>query len=297
MTAIHHLPASSELDVERLAEFISVHRGLCVLTGAGCSTESGIPDYRGPQGTWSRRKPMQYAEFMRSEISRRHYWARNYRGWPVFDSARPNATHYALATLEQRSFVDTLITQNVDPLHRRAGSRRLIELHGQSDRVVCVDCGARSSRLRLQQRMTELNTRWLVSASEVHPDADAEIERELTSTFTVPPCEACSGRLKPDVVFFGENVPPSRVQDAMQALERATALVVAGSSLTVWSGYRFALRASELQKPIAIVNFGQTRADDLATLRVAGRCGDLLSRVTAVLDRETGVPAARDLFP
>ena len=254
-----------------------------MLTGAGCSTESGIPDYRGPRGTWNRRKPMLYSEFIRSESSRRHYWARNYRGWPIFDAALPNPTHTALARLEAGGYAGTLITQNVDSLHRRAGSQNVIELHGQSDRVVCLECGTRSKRLALQERMKAANPEWTAIESAVHPDADVEIDREATSSFEVPPCLDCGGVLKPDVVFFGENVPRARVEAAMAAVSNAPGLLIIGSSLTVWSGYRFALRADELGIPIVVVNVGPTRADALASVRITARCGDLIPRVAATL--------------
>lgn len=283
MSAIESLPAGNSDDLEALHHFIVEYSPLTIITGAGCSTESGIPDYRGPEGTWHRRRPMQYGEFMRSAESRRYYWARNYRGWPLFDSAEPNETHRALATLEELGRVRMLITQNVDPLHRRAGNRRLIELHGQSDRVICVDCGERSPRLTLQRRLREANAEWLIQADRVNPDGDAEIDRSLTEEFVVPPCESCGGTLKPDVVFFGENVPRERVDEAMKAVHSSAGLLVAGSSLAVWSGYRFVRRAHEQNLPIAIVNWGETRADDLATLRIHARCGDVLRRTVEML--------------
>ena len=281
MSVIAELPPITETELEELARFVGRSRRTAVLTGAGCSTESGIPDYRGPEGTWHRRRPMQYGEFVRSEPARRYYWARNYRGWPLFDAASPNVTHHALARLEAMRLLSVVITQNVDPLHRRAGSRNLIELHGQSDRVMCLDCGIRSPRVALQERMTELNRGWLTQAAGVNPDGDAEIDRELTVDFVVPPCESCGGTLKPDVVFFGENVPAGTVNAAMQAVDRSDALLVVGSSLAVWSGFRFARRARERGIPIAILNWGPTRADELADLRIQARCGQALQRLVA----------------
>lgn len=288
MSAIPLLPACTDSDLSALVSLVRANSPVCVLTGAGCSTESGIPDYRGPQGTWNRRRPMLYGEFIRNDESRRHYWARNYRGWPIFDAASPNPAHFALARLEEIGAIRCLISQNVDSLHRRAGSRSVIDLHGQSERVVCVDCGEVSPRYELQERMARLNANWKVTTDALNADADAEISREETRSFNLPECRACGGRLKPDVVFFGENVPKERVRDAMTAVETSGALLVAGSSLTVWSGYRFALRAHELGRPIAIVNCGETRADSLAQLRIDARCGDVLPRLVRSLESSLG---------
>lgn len=285
-------PSASEADLQALQSLVIERAPVAILTGAGCSTESGIPDYRGANGTWNRRRPMQYAEFMRSEASRRHYWARNYLGWPTFDAAQPNSTHVAITSLETLGYCRMVITQNVDALHRRAGSSRLIELHGQSDRVVCTDCGERTPRLALQMRMRELNPHWSHVAAELNPDADAELTREETESFEPPCCERCRGILKPDVVFFGENVPRDRVEAAMRAVEEAGALIVAGSSLTVWSGYRFALRAHEAGLPVAIINVGDTRADRIATLKIEARCGNTLSRLAASLQARKARHAA-----
>src|SRR5229473_5410970 len=192
-----------------LTAFIARSRQLVALTGAGCSTESGIPDYRSPGGAWARHEPIYYHDFVRSEEVRRFYWARSFRGWPRFAAARPNAAHRALAELEGRGRLDFLITQNVDDLHQEAGSRKVVQLHGRNRVVICLDCRSEFSRVDIQHRL-----------------ADSRI----------PDCERCGGILKPDVVFFGEAVPPARVALAMQRIDEADALLVAGSSLTVWSG-------------------------------------------------------------
>lgn len=272
------MQSSSEPD---LAAFVFGSQRLVALTGAGCSTESGIPDYRSPGGAWARHKPIYYSEFVRSEEVRRFYWARSFRGWPRFAAAKPNAAHHALAELEDRGGLHFLITQNVDDLHQEAGSRNLVQLHGRNRAVICLDCRSEFSRAAIQERLAELNPD-VPAASEVPhsdfaPDGDAAVDREVARGFRIAPCQRCGGMLKPAVVFFGESVPAQTVSVAMQRLDEAGALLVAGSSLTVWSGFRFVKRAAERRIPIAIVNIGPTRGDDLATLKIEARCGDALS--------------------
>jgi NAD-dependent SIR2 family protein deacetylase len=222
---------------------------------------------------------MYYSEFIRSAESRRYFWARNYRGWPRFAAAEPNAAHFALAELENRGAVATLITQNVDDLHHRAGQQEIVELHGQSNRVRCLQCHGVVSRLAFQERLSALNESWTASATVFHPDADAEIERQATTSFQVAACEQCDGIMKPDVVFFGESVPREVVERCMEEVIASDLLLVAGSSLAVWSGFRFVKAAHELGKRIVIINAGTTRADELATLKIEADCGDVLSRV------------------
>ena len=267
-----------------LAHFLATSKRLVVLTGAGCSTESGIPDYRSPGGAWTRHKPIYFSAFVRSAEVRQFYWARSYRGWPRFESARPNDAHCALAELESRGRVHQLITQNVDDLHQEAGSRAVVQLHGRNRLVVCLDCGGEIPRAAMQERLAELNAEWLRSApaldgedADFAPDGDAALARELVGGFRVPECHRCGGILKPAVVFFGESVPPEKVAYAMRRVDEADALLVVGSSLTVWSGFRFARRAAERRIPIAIVNIGPTRADDLAALKIEQACGAVLS--------------------
>ncbi|HKO57540.1 MAG TPA: NAD-dependent protein deacetylase [Thermoanaerobaculia bacterium] len=271
-----------------LHEFVVRARRLVVLTGAGCSTESGIPDYRSPGGAWTRHKPIYYSSFVRSAEVRRFYWARSYRGWPRFAAARPNAAHRAIAALEARGKVHQLITQNVDDLHQEAGSRAVVQLHGRNRVVVCLDCRGEFPRAEVQERMEMMNGAWLARArwdvlradeADFAPDGDANVGADVVGGFRVPECERCGGVLKPAVVFFGESVPPEKVRYAMDRVDEADALLVAGSSLTVWSGFRFVKRAAERGVPIAIVNIGPTRADDLASVKVEAKCGEVLSEV------------------
>jgi NAD-dependent SIR2 family protein deacetylase len=280
-------------DLADLAGMIDAARRLVVLTGAGCSTESGIPDYRSPGGAWTRHKPIYYSAFVRSEEVRRFYWARSFRGWTRFSAARPNAAHFALAELESRGTVRQLITQNVDDLHQEAGSCAVIQLHGRNRLVVCLDCRNESPREEMQSRLAELNAEWIARTewdglhadeADFAPDGDAELARDRVAGFEVPACERCGGVLKPAVVFFGETVPPQKVVDAMSSVDDADALLVAGSSLTVWSGFRFVKRAADLGLPIAIVNIGPTRGDELASVRVEEKVGIALPRVIAALD-------------
>jgi NAD-dependent SIR2 family protein deacetylase len=269
-----------------LVEILRSARRAVILTGAGCSTRSGIPDYRSPGGAWTRHKPITYGAFVRSEEVRRFYWARSYRGWPRFAAARPNDAHRALAELEALGRADSLITQNVDDLHQEAGSRRVVQLHGRNRVVVCLDCRMEFARADVQERLGTLNAAWLATApwtrlrgdeADFAPDGDADVAHEAVGGFRVPPCERCGGVLKPAVVFFGETVPPQKVAVAMERVDEADALLVAGSSLTVWSGFRFVKRAASRGIPIAIVNIGPTRGDELATVKVDGECGEVLS--------------------
>ena len=260
----------------RLEDFISAHRRLFVLTGAGCSTGSGIPDYRDEQGAWKRTPPVTYQAFVGDGITRRRYWARSLVGWPRIAQAQPNAAHRALAALEAQGRCSKLLTQNVDGLHQAAGSRAVIDLHGRLDAAVCLGCGASSSRADVQRRLAEANPAWAGLAAGAAPDGDADLEDRDFATFQVPACDACGGMLKPDVVFFGENVPRARVDAAMAGLAQADGMLVVGSSLMVYSGLRFVHAAVRAQIPVAAVNLGRTRADDLLRFRMAAPCGDAL---------------------
>jgi len=250
-----------------------------VLTGAGISTDSGIPDYRDEHGAWKSREPMQYRDFVGSEVNRRRYWARSMAGFPLMSNAQPNAAHHALCALERRGALSLLVTQNVDGLHRRAGSERVIDLHGRLDQVRCLGCGAITARAALQSELALYNPELVGAAATFKPDGDAEIELARYERFELVGCGTCGGVLKPDVVFFGENVPPQRVLEAMAALERSRLLLIVGSSLMVFSGYRFARAATRLGIPIAIVNRGKTRADDVAALKISGGIADVLGRL------------------
>ncbi len=265
-----------------LAAFISSHRRLLVISGAGCSTESGIPDYRDAHGGWKRRPPITGQLFLHDAAARRRYWARSQLGWPHIAEARPNAAHRALATLESRGTVETLVTQNVDGLHQAAGSQGVIDLHGRIDRVVCVACGAHVHRSAFQSQMLALNASWADLRADTAPDGDADIEADFEN-FRVPDCGVCGALLRPDVVFFGENVPRERVESAFAALSRADALLVVGSSLMVYSGYRFAQAAAAAGLPIAAVNLGRTRADALLSLKLEQPAGATLSAALAAL--------------
>ncbi|GEN10113.1 NAD-dependent protein deacetylase, SIR2 family [Myxococcus fulvus] len=277
------VPGAAE-DVEALVSLLRGRRTV-VLTGAGCSTESGIPDYRGP-GTRARaRNPIQHREFLQRPEVRARYWARSLLGWPRFAAARPNAAHQALAALEQAGHVRGLITQNVDRLHHVAGSSRIIELHGALARVRCLDCGAQEARVDLQERLLSLNPDFTHQVLELRPDGDAELSSEALQSFQVPACLRCGGTLKPDVVFFGDNVPAPTVADAFGLLEEGDALLVVGSSLAIYSGYRFLVRASERQVPIAILNLGECRGVELADLCIEASAGDVLPRLASRLTR------------
>ncbi len=288
-------PAASE----QLDALISLSRGksVVVLTGAGCSTESGIPDYRGPSSR--PRTPLQHREFVDQPAARRRYWARSYIGWPKIAAALPNAGHHALAALEHAGALAGIITQNVDSLHSAAASRNVVELHGALARVRCLACSALTSRAELQQRLLAANPAWFAAGSpsrdvaivpeslasrdpEVAPDGDIDLLAD-DAAFTTVDCATCSGTLMPDVVFFGGSVPRTTLDAAWSLFDRAELLLVVGSSLAVFSGYRFVRRAAERNIPIAIINRGATRGDPHAMLRIDARCGDALPALARAL--------------
>ena len=285
-----------EAGVAELARLLR-NRPAVVLTGAGCSTESGVPDYRGPEGRLRARQPVLYQEFVRDPVARARYWARSAVGWPRFRRALPNPAHQALATLEAVGAVRSVITQNVDGLHSEAGSRRVLELHGTLARVRCLACGALEPRDSVQQRIHAMNPTLPAPDGRLAPDGDAEVREEALPRFRVPPCRVCTGDLKPDVVFFGENVPRERVDRAWKLFGEGRILLVVGSSLTVFSGRRFVLRAVERGIPVAIVNVGSTRCDEVAALKLDGRAGRILPRLAARLQSRpesgTRTPASR----
>jgi NAD-dependent SIR2 family protein deacetylase len=261
-----------------LREFIQRHPRLAVLTGAGVSTSSGIPDYRNEAGEWKRARPVEFRPFMTDPGVRQRYWARSTVGWPLMRAAQPNGAHRALAQLEARGVVRLLITQNVDGLHSTAGSRTVIDLHGRLDTVRCMACGHISPRHELQRQLLANNPAWAEIEGRVAPDGDVDIEGRDFGGFLVPDCPQCGGTLKPDVVFFGESVPRERVDRAFEGLANADALLVVGSSLMVYSGYRFAEAAAAAGKPIAAVNLGRTRADHLLALKINEPCEEALIR-------------------
>ncbi len=250
-----------------------------VLSGAGLSTESGIPDYRGATGTLRRHTPMTYQEFVSSEAGRRRYWARSHLGWRTITGARPNAGHAAVAALGTSGHVAGVITQNVDGLHAAAGTRDPIELHGSLAQVICLDCQTVSTREALDLRLRRANPdfRDAVAASRINPDGDVELDDAAVAEFDFVPCDVCGGTLKPDVVFFGENVPKAKVTRCYELVDRAHALLVLGSSLTVMSGLRFVKYAAKAGKPVAIVNQGPTRGDAHAAVRLEAPLGPTLT--------------------
>ena len=262
--------------MDGLCEFFDRYTRLFVLTGAGMSTDSSIPGYRNADGVWQRSPPVLLNDFLRSESTRHRYWARSMIGWPMVANAQPNGAHTALAHLEAEGCVEQLVTQNVDGLHQRAGSENVIELHGNLAVVACLDCGARHSRAAIQQALEAENTWLRDELATTAPDGDADIQGVDLASFRVPSCSRCGGVLKPDVVFFGECVPRERVASALLALERADAMLVIGSSLMVYSGYRFCEQAQAMGKPIAAINLGRTRGDHLLALKVERSCADAL---------------------
>ena len=275
--------------IESLSAFVEAklprHPRLLALTGAGCSTASGIPDYRDERGEWKRAAPMHFPEFISSEEKRKRYWARSMAGWRAFSKAAPNQVHQLLAQLEDSGSLHHLLTQNVDGLHQRAGSNRVVDLHGRLDEVVCLDCGACTSRAEMQDRLETQNPDWAYEVKQIAPDGDVDLERVDYARFQLVACDRCGGVLKPDVVFFGENVPKPRVEFALARLREADALLVVGSSLMVYSGFRFARAAQAAGLPIVIFNRGQTRADDLAQFKLEQDVGTSLMALTQALTR------------
>lgn len=274
------LPLADELTAA--AEIVG-RGGVVVLSGAGLSTESGIPDYRGPDGAYSRNHtPITYQLFRDDPRGRHRYWARSYIGWPLMREKQPNAGHLSIAALENSGLVAGVITQNVDSLHHKAGSSSVIDLHGRLDTVMCMACGLRGSRDALQSRISSLNTDWEGVATSFNPDGDVEIADSAVDSFVMVDCSSCGGSLKPDVVYFGESVPPGRVADSYALVDSASALLVLGSSLHVYSGRRFVTHAHKLGLPIVIINQGETKADALATVRIDAPLGATLSELSSL---------------
>lgn len=277
------MPVSTRLHTIRTLADLMRTRRTVVLSGAGVSTESGIPDYRGPDSPRRERAPISYQEFVGDAAARRRYWARSSVGWPRFTAARPNAGHEALSKLEAAGYVSGVITQNVDGLHQAAGSTDVVELHGALADVRCLRCGRRTNRAAYQRRLLQANPGWPPEAATLAPDGDAVLPDEATTSFCVPSCQRCGGTLKPDVVFFGESVPRRWVDAAWDLFDRAEMLLVVGSSLAVYSGLRFVRRASNEARPVGIVNLGPTRGDAHARLRLEGRTGTLLPKLAEMI--------------
>ncbi|WP_251091653.1 NAD-dependent protein deacetylase [Streptomyces sp. Caat 7-52] len=283
-------------DLKPVADALS-DGDVLVLSGAGLSTESGIPDYRGEGGSLRRHTPMTYQDFTAAAQARRRYWARSHLGWRTFGRARPNAGHRAVAAFGRHGLLSGVITQNVDGLHQTAGSEGVVELHGSLDRVVCLSCGAFSPRRELARRLEETNPGFDPVAAGINPDGDADLTDEQVADFRVLPCTVCGGILKPDVVFFGEAVPPQRVEHCRRLVREASSLLVLGSSLTVMSGLRFVRQAAQAGKPVLIVNRDPTRGDPHALTRVALPLGTALTTVADRLGVPTDGPAAAPVRP
>ena len=276
---------------ERLNEFVAGHRRLFVLTGAGISTASGIPDYRDAGGQWKHQKPMDYRDFVATNAARQRYWARSYYGWQRFGEARPNAAHVALARLEQLGFLAGTVTQNVDGLHQRAGSQQVTELHGSLATVTCLDCAHSIERVSMQQALLERNPQLAAVSGEMAADGDARLQEFDESDLDIPRCEHCDGVMKPAVVFFGEAVPAARLQYCRDLLVMSDAALVVGSSLMVYSGFRFIREALQQGIPVVAINLGKTRADDLLTDKFELDCGAALEAVVQHLDPSVVDPA------
>jgi NAD-dependent SIR2 family protein deacetylase len=281
------LSTSQQAAVAQLVELWSANKPALVLTGAGISTDSGIPAYRDENGQWIHSKPVQAAEFYKHESVRKRYWLRSMLGWSRIGTAEPNATHHAITQLERAGLVQCVVTQNVDNLHHRANSKHVIDLHGNLQSVVCLQCHASTPRHAVQERLQQLNPDVVSHSTIIGPDGDAAPTNldQLLLRFTVADCDQCGGALKPDVVFFGENVPVERVEYCMEQLHQSSLLVCIGTSLTVFSGFRFCRAASRQGIPVALINRGRTRADELATCTVDANCADALLHLTKHLSQ------------
>lgn len=280
------LECSLKTGTETIAELADVLRGrqrIVAITGAGISTDSGIPDYRDADGNWKRRAPVMFRDFVEKPDVRRRYWARSMSGWPSFKAARPAAAHRALGALEAAGCLQGIVTQNVDDLHRRAGSRHVVDLHGRLARVRCLDCKRRSPRTMLQEKLLRINPDFQIRPARLAPDGDADLERTDYSAFAVPSCPKCGGLLKPDVTFYGETIPAQRTRQAESTMEQADAVLVIGSSLMVFSAYRLVRNAARAGIPVFALNLGRTRADDLLTAKIAAPAAEAVPALAAAL--------------
>jgi len=282
MSALAFAPARDGCAGE-LADFVTRYPRLFVLSGAGVSTASGIPGYRDRDGQWRRSQPIMLQEFLGKPSARRRYWARSLVGWPIVAAARPNSAHDALARLEDDGRVVQLVTQNVDGLHQRAGSSKVLELHGSIGRVACLDCGASFARSEIQQMLLAANAEFERIAAAAAPDGDVDIDTCDLEVFEVPACTACGGVLKPDVVFFGDSVPRERAAAAARAVDECDAMLVIGSSLMAYSGFRLCEQADRSGKPIAAINLGRTRADPLLAFKLEQPCAEALTALATQL--------------
>ncbi len=283
-------------ELDRLADLVA-GGGVVVLSGAGLSTESGIPDYRGPSGLARRATPMTFQTFTGSGAARRRYWTRSHLGWRVIARAEPNAGHRAVERLQAAGLLSGIVTQNVDGLHTAAGARDVVELHGNLDSVVCLDCRRGSARAELDGRLRAVNRAWRARVLAINPDGDVDLPEQDLDAFRTVDCSACGGVLKPDVVFFGESVPAVRVATCFSLVDRARVLLVLGSSLTVMSGYRFVLHAARTGVPVAIVNSGVTRGDAKATLLLDAPLGEALPALVDLVSSRFAASRATQPVP
>ena len=267
-----------------ITQFLKSKERIVVLTGAGLSLNSGIPTYRNGAGQWLRNVPIQHNDFLNKESARRRYWARSFAGWPTVSNATPNRAHESLVQLEAQGKILLLVTQNVDRLHQRAGHQKVIDLHGRLDKVICLSCGQKSLRSRMQERIQTLNS-WLPHFDTIAPDGDADVAEGIVQSFHVPDCECCGGILKPDVVFFGDSVEREIISEIYKKIDESDALLVVGTSLMVFSGFRFCRYAVGKKIPVVCINPGKTRADELFVLKVEERCESVLERVTIALSK------------
>jgi NAD-dependent SIR2 family protein deacetylase len=269
-------PTSS---VNQLQDFLTTFPRTLVITGAGISSGSGIPTYRDHVGTWKSNIPIQHADFIRSHATRQRYWARSFSGWPTIANAKPNGAHHSLAKLEQSGYVSLLVTQNVDRLHQKAQQQRVIDLHGRLDQVVCIECGQVHTRAWVQTWLQENNPHLEESSNSVRPDGDADVADELIASVKVPKCYQCRGTIKPNVVFYGASVAKQIVSEIEQRLQFVESVLIVGSSLMVYSSFRFCKFAAQHKIPIACINEGLTRADKLFSIKVAADCSSVLAQL------------------
>ncbi len=266
-----------------VSEFIMRHQRILLLTGAGVSTASGIPSYRDADGEWKHQRPIEYRDFIKHLSTRQRYWARAYVGWKIFNRAEPNPAHHAIAQLESMGKLSLTITQNVDGLHQRAGTQRLIEMHGSLARVGCLTCQRQISRSQMQARLLEKNPVLVEFSAPLGPDGDAKLENNKFEQLELPACEFCGGTFKPTVVFFGEALARDTVKDCDSAITQSDAMLVVGSSLVVFSGFRLVRDASQLEMPVLLLNQGKTRADNIITHKVQQDCAVALSQAVQLM--------------
>lgn len=273
----------------QLADFILQHQPLTVITGAGCSASSGIPTYRDASGTWLRSDPIQHNEFVNMEAKRQRYWARSYTGWPAVSKAEPNRSHQALVDLEQQGLIRLLVTQNVDRLHQKAGHKNVVDLHGRLDLVHCLDCFQEYPRDEIQESLRSLNPHLDDQQGRLAPDGDADVPDDKVEKVKIPHCPACGGTLKPEVVFYGGGVNKNIVNGVYNTIEESNGVLIVGSSLMVFSSYRFCRRAFEKDIPIAILNAGDTRADEIAALKISEACEPILAGASNLIRERANV--------